>query len=77
MGKSKTALEFVHQAELGSKGLVVAHKKDDKTVGHLHIGRASLVWFEGNGKKKGFKVSWAEFREWLRTHNEVKASRPG
>lgn len=68
-------LDVVHEAALGNKGLVVT-VKDADIMGHLMIGKASLVWFEKNKKKRGRKVSWADFQAWMMQKNEVEASRP-
>jgi len=73
---SQAKLKVVHEAELGSKGLVVSHLDDDGIVGHLMIGKANLVWFEKNEKKLGRKVSWGDFRAWVMEKPRVKATRP-
>jgi len=73
---SKAVLDFVHEAQLGNKGLVVSNHDDNGIVGHLMIGKASLVWFEKNKKTKGQKVSWDELRTWMMQKNEVSATRP-
>ena len=42
-------LDIVSEAELGNKGLVIT-VKDADILGHLMIGKASLVWFKKNKK---------------------------
>lgn len=69
-------LEIVTEAELGNKGLVVTVHQDSDILGHLMVGKASLVWFEKNAKKRGRKVSWDDFRSWVMSKPESPAVRP-
>lgn len=69
-------LTLVTEADLGNKGLVVTVSKDGTILGHLMIGKASLIWFEKHAKKRGHKVSWDETRQWLTGKPESKATRP-
>ena len=69
-------LSVVTEAQLGNKGLVVTVNQDGNIWGHLMIGKASLVWFEKNAKKKGRKVSWEDFHQWVMQKPEVSATRP-
>lgn len=69
-------LDTITQAELGNKGLVVTVHQDDDILGHLMVGRASLVWFEKGAKKRGRKVSWNDFHSWVMGKPEVAATRP-
>lgn len=68
-------LSLINEAQLGSKGLVVTVTQDD-ILGHLMVGKASIVWFEKNAKKKGRKVSWDSFHQWIMQQPEVAATRP-
>ncbi len=69
-------LSVVSEAQLGSKGLVVTLYDESGIVGHLMIGKASLTWFEKHGKKRGRKVTWGEFHQWIMKRPEVQATRP-
>ena len=69
-------LSVVTEAQLGSKGLVVTVNQDGNILGHLMVGNAHIVWFEKSAKKKGRKVSWGDFHEWVMQKPEVKATRP-
>ncbi|MBK6729030.1 MAG: hypothetical protein IPG63_17790 [Xanthomonadales bacterium] len=73
---TKVLLDTVTQAELGNKGLVVTIYQDDDILGHLMVGKASLVWFEKSAKKRGRKVTWNDFHAWIMAKNEVAATRP-
>ena len=73
---TKVLLDTVMQAELGNKGLVVTVYQDDDILGHLMLGKASLVWFEKNAKKRGRKVKWNDFHTWIMGKTEVVATRP-
>lgn len=68
-------LSVVTEAQLGNKGLVVTVKKDGDILGHLMVGKASIVWFEKNAKKNGRKVSWDNFHQWVMQKTEVAATR--
>ena len=61
---------------MGNKGIVITVDVDGEILGHLMIGKASVVWFEKNAKKKGHKISWNDFRAWIRGKPESKATRP-
>ena len=69
-------LEIVTEAELGNKGLVVTVHQDKDILGHLMVGKASLVWFEKNAKKRGRKVSWDDFHGWVIGKPASAATRP-
>ncbi len=69
-------LSVVTEAQLGNKGLVITIKKDDNIFGHLMVGKASIVWFDKNAKKRGRKVSWEDFHQWIMQETEVIATRP-
>ena len=76
MAKYKTSFGFADEPELGNKGMVISVKRDEDIKGHLMIGKASLVWFDKNMKKKGHKVSWDELETWILSRPEVEATRP-
>jgi hypothetical protein len=76
MAKSSSKVSFAQDLELGSKGLVVSVEIDGDILGHLMVGKASLVWFEKSGKKQGRKVSWTELSTWFLTKPKVDATRP-
>ncbi len=69
-------LSMVTKAQLGNKGLVVTVFKDGDIFGHLMVGKASIVWFEKNAKKKGRKAHWDDFHQWIMQKAEVSATRP-
>jgi len=69
-------LSVATEAPLGNKGLVVTVSEDGEILGHLMVGKASLVWFEKNGKKKGRKISWSDFHHWMLRQPLVTATRP-
>jgi|GEM_PF-3017540 len=73
---TEATLSVVTEAQIGNKGLVVTVKVDDDILGHLMVGKASIVWFEKNAKKKGRKVSWNDFHQWIIQKTEVAATRP-
>lgn len=70
------ALSVVPEAQLGTKGLVVTVKQDGDILGHLMVGKASLVWFEKHAKKKGRKLFWQDFHQWIMQKPEISATRP-
>jgi hypothetical protein len=72
----RTTVGFVEEPELGNKGMVITVRKDNDIVGHLMVGKASLHWFDKNAKKKGNKVSWDDFIDFLREKPVVKVTRP-
>jgi hypothetical protein len=76
MAKYSSTVSFAQEPELGSKGLVVSINTDNQIMGHLMVGKASLVWFEKNGKKQGRKVSWDELQKWFLTKPLTNATRP-
>ena len=49
---------------------------EDDFLGHLMVGKASIVWFEKNAKRKGRKASWDSFHQWIMQQPEVAATRP-
>ena len=69
-------LSVVSEAQLGNKGLVVTVSQNGDILGHLMVGKASIVWFEKNAKKKGRKVSWDDFHQWVMQKPETAATRP-
>lgn len=73
---TKVVLDVVTEADLGNKGLVVTIHQDGDILGHLMVGKASLVWFEKNAKKRGHKVAWGDFRKWIKGKDEVATTRP-
>jgi len=76
MAKHETTFNFADEPKLGTKGIVMTVKVDDDIIGHLMVGKASLVWFEKNKKTKGHKVSWQNFRDWMTKQSEIGAIRP-
>ena len=46
-------LSVVSEAQLGNKGLVVTVSQNGDILGHLMVGKASIVWFEKNAKFLG------------------------
>jgi hypothetical protein len=83
MAKYTTTLGFANEPELGNKGLVITVKKENEPpdekkeiLGHLMVGKASLVWFKKNKKTKGHQVSWEELEAWITKQPEGNASRP-
>ncbi len=69
-------LTVVSEAQLGNKGLVVTVQNEAGILGHLMIGKASVVWFEKNAKKRGRKVFWNAFHDWIMEKPEFVATRP-
>ncbi len=67
---------FANEPELGNKGMVISVKRDNDILGHLMIGKASLVWFDKSKKKKGHKVSWEELEAWFKIKPESDETRP-
>lgn len=76
MAKHETTFGFADEPALGNKGMVLTVKQDGEIMGHLMIGKASLVWFDKNAKKKGHKVSWADLQLWMQGIAESDQSRP-
>ena len=76
MAKHEAILDFADKPKLGTKGLVVTVKVDDDIIGHLMVGKASLVWFKKGKKSKGHKVSWKDLQEWMLKKPEKTAKRP-
>lgn len=75
MGAFKTTVGFVEEPTLGNKGMVITVKKND-IIGHLMVGKASLHWFDKNGKKKANKVSWEDLITFLKGKPVVDVTRP-
>lgn len=71
---TEASLNVTNKATLGNKGLVIS--VDGDIEGHLMIGKASLVWFNKNAKKQGYKVSWQDFEQWITQRNQTQATRP-
>jgi hypothetical protein len=69
-------LTLVTEAQLGNKGLVVTVHDGAGILGHLMIGKASVVWFEKHAKKRGRKASWTDFHKWIMAKPEIPATRP-
>jgi hypothetical protein len=69
-------LTVVSEAQLGNKGLVITVYDQTGITGHLMVGKASLVWFEKHAKKRGRKVPWDDFHQWILRQPETAASRP-
>jgi len=69
-------LDVVTEASLGAKGLVVTVKLNGDILGHLMVGKAKIVWFEPNAKKKGRIIPWKDFKEWVMTKPVGLATRP-
>lgn len=69
-------LTTVTEAQLGNKGLVVTVYDEAGILGHLMIGKASLIWFEKHGKKRGRKIAWSDFHTWIMKKPESPATRP-
>jgi hypothetical protein len=69
-------LTSLTDVELGFKGLVIKVQDGDDILGHMMIGKASIVWFEKNAKKKGYKANWEELIEFMNTRKMQTATRP-
>ncbi len=69
-------LSFADEPELKNKGMVLTVKDDDDIVGHLMIGKASIIWFKKNAKKRGYKVDWEELKTWFEAKEKIEATRP-
>lgn len=73
---TNAVLTLVTEAQLGNKGLVVTVYNDAGILGHLMVGKASVIWFEKHAKKRGRKVAWDGFHQWIMKKPEIPATRP-
>lgn len=73
---TEAVLSDVSDVQLGNKGLVITVSRDGSILGHLMVGKASIVWFEKHAKRKGRKVSWEDFHRCVMQQPLVDATRP-
>jgi hypothetical protein len=54
------------ERELGRSDVDFVVKQDGKNLGTLKVSRGSLVWFPGKTYKKGLKIDWGAFDQFMK-----------